>query len=152
MKDLLMKISMKISMKNFICKLNKKYAGKNRGMTMVEVMMGFTILVLMLGMLSGIIASANNIFYNAVDLKKEGEKLQRVIYMKDVTEGQNEALKNTKITFVPDSKMPGSHDEIEIQANIYKIGSNSLLPSEEASENELFIYFIEKVAKTNAGD
>lgn len=125
--------------KKFI-QLHKKDA--NKGMTMVEVLMGFTILVLMMGMLSGIIAAGNNMYMNAVDIKKEGEKLQEVIYLKGVTGG--EAVENDHITFVPSSDMPGNHNEISMKANVYRIGSNALFGEENDETNELFVFFIEK--------
>ena len=43
------------------------FRNSNHGMTMVEVLMGFVILALLLGMFSGIIVTASNMYYNSVD-------------------------------------------------------------------------------------
>ncbi len=52
----------------------------NKGMTMIEVLMGFTILVLFLAGMSGIIAFSNNIVLRSVDLRKDMEVIQSEMY------------------------------------------------------------------------
>lgn len=52
----------------------------NKGMTMIEVLMGFTILILFLAGMSGIIAFSNNIVMRSVDLRKDMEVIQGEMY------------------------------------------------------------------------
>lgn len=54
--------------------------GNNKGMTMIEVLMGFTILILFLAGMSGIIAFSNNIVMRSVDLRKDMEVMQGEMY------------------------------------------------------------------------
>lgn len=52
----------------------------NNGMTMMEVLMGFTILAIFLAGMSGIIAFSNNIVLRSVDLRKDMEVMQGEMY------------------------------------------------------------------------
>ena len=52
----------------------------NKGMTMIEVLMGFTILILFFAGMSGIIAFSNNIVMRSVDLRKDMEVMQGEMY------------------------------------------------------------------------
>lgn len=93
---------------------------QNKGMTMVEVMMGFVILMLMLGALSGIIVSATNMFWEACDIQKAEEQLQGKVYMTNV-----EATKLSQpLKLVPKSTMPGNHPDMELSASVYQINEN----------------------------
>ena len=54
----------------------------NRGMTMTEVLMAFLVLIIMMGMLSGIIAFSKKMYMNAADLRRSQETVSAVIYSK----------------------------------------------------------------------
>ena len=99
--------------------LKPKVIQQNKGMTMVEVLIGFVILLLILGMLSGVIAFAHNMFLNAVDIKKSEENLEENAYKKTAAESGN--LVAEDIIFRPRSGMPGVQRDITVTTKIYKI-------------------------------
>ncbi len=86
---------------------------------MVEVLIGFVILLLILGMLSGVIAFAHNMFLNAVDIKKSEENLEENAYKK--TAAESGILVTDGIVFKPRSGMPGAQRDITVTTKIYKI-------------------------------
>ena len=55
----------------------------NRGMTMTEVLMAFMVLIVIMGMLSGIIAFSKKMYMNASDLRRSQETVSQEIYKKD---------------------------------------------------------------------
>lgn len=63
----------------------KRIRKDNQGMTMVEVLMGFVILTLMLGMLSHIISFSSNLYQQSIDIKRMEEYFEANIYKKDLT-------------------------------------------------------------------
>ncbi len=86
---------------------------------MVEVLIGFVILLIMLGMLSGVIAFSHNMFLNAVDIKKSEENLQENAYKKNAS--QTGSLVKDGIVFTPHEGMPGAQRDIQVATKIYKI-------------------------------
>ena len=116
----------------------------NRGMTMVEVLMGFTILVLLLGMFSGIIASSTDIYYNAVDLKNAGEHLQQAVYAKNVTETLTP--ESVTVSLIPDAGTLGDTSPIALSADLYKLDSTMVLDGVEEESLQVTVYFIKSAA------
>lgn len=117
--------------------------GNDRGMTMVEVLMGFVLLLLMLGMLSGIIALSSRMFERSVDLKRAEESLQKAVYKNNVAGSPvpDETLPLT-LTLVPDATMPGDHAPLSLSAKLYKLTTADVLEgAEEESLNMDFYYF-----------
>ncbi|MDD7642463.1 MAG: hypothetical protein PUK75_08315 [bacterium] len=123
---------------------NKRFAvlkNNNQGMTMVEVLMGFVLLVLMLGMLSGIIALSSRMFERSVDLKRAEESLQQAVYKTTVT-GSPVSEETLPLTLEPDATMPGDHDQLSLSAKLYKLTTADVLDgAEEESLNMDFYYF-----------
>lgn len=112
-------------------------------MTMVEVLMGFTILVLLLGMFSGIISTSTNIYYSSVDLRRAGEYLQEIIYSDRVTDGLTP--KSVQVSLVPDAGTPGGTSPITLSAELYQLDSTVPDAGEEESL-QVSIYFLKPVA------
>lgn len=73
----------------------------NKGMTMVEVLMGFVVLITFLGGMSSIIAFSSNLLYRSIDLKRDLQVIQGELYKKapDVTnhDGVTLELKVTEV-------------------------------------------------------
>lgn len=70
-------------MKKYLLKAIRKK--QNKGMTIVEVMVGFVILSIVLASLSGTIAFCNNMMMNAVDLDKMQQNFQKVLCQDNTT-------------------------------------------------------------------
>lgn len=115
---------------------------KNSGMTMVEVIMGFVILMLLMGMLSGIIAAATNIYRNSVDLKRAEESLQEKLYMKDISDTAEVAA--AELSLIPDSDMPGDNSPVLLSAKLYGLSSVDVLNQADAETLNVKIYFLKE--------
>lgn len=108
---------------------------------MVEVLMGFALLVLMLGMLSGIIALSSRMFERSVDLKRAEESLQKAVYKTTVT-GSPVSEETLPLTLEPDATMPGEHTPVPLSAKLYKLTTENVLEgAEEESLNMDYFYF-----------
>lgn len=115
----------------------------NKGMTMVEVLMGFVILLLFMGMLSGIIAAANNIYLDSVDLQRAEESLQRKMYEKNM---ENDAqLASGYLTLVPETDMPGDKTPIPLHANLYCLSSEVVLEQTDADVLAVKMFFLKRI-------
>ena len=124
---------------------NKRFAvlkNNNQGMTMVEVLMGFVLLVLMLGMLSGIIALSSRMFERSVDLKRAEESLQQAVYKTTVT-GSPVSEETLKLTLVQATeKREESATILLTSTKLYKLTTADVLEgAEEESLNMDFYYF-----------
>lgn len=114
----------------------------NRGMTMVEVLMGFVLLAVILGMLSGSIVAATNIYYSSVDLRRAEESLQEEIYKTSVTDGLSPESVSLKL--VPAPGMPGDSGGIDLSAGLYQVSSGALLEESEKESLDVVVYFLKK--------
>lgn len=114
----------------------------NSGMTMVEVLMGFVILVILLGLVSGIIVVSTNIYYSSVDLERAEESLQEALYSKSITDSLPPETEVIKL--VPTSDMPGTKTPITMSCKMYKLSSSMVLDGEEAESLSVDIYFFKK--------
>lgn len=114
----------------------------NSGMTMVEVLMGFVILVILLGLVSGIIVVSTNIYYSSVDLERAEESLQEALYSKSITDSLPPETEVIKL--VPTSDMPGTKTPITMSCKMYKLSSSMVLEGEEAESLNVDIYFLKK--------
>lgn len=114
----------------------------NSGMTMVEVLMGFVILVILLGLVSGIIVVSTNIYYSSVDLERAEESLQEALYSKSITDSLPPETEVIKL--VPTSDMPGIKTPITMSCKMYKLSSSMVLEGEEAESLNVDIYFLKK--------
>lgn len=121
-----------------------KIKNNNSGMTMVEVLMGFVILVLLLGMFSGIIVSATNMYYNSVDLRRAEESLQKAVYSDSVTGAL--APEGVSLKLVPASGMPSASEPIPLSSRLYKLSSSTVLTGLEADSLDVDIYFLKAAA------
>lgn len=115
---------------------------KNSGMTMVEVLMGFVILMLFMGMLSGLIAVATNIYHNSVDLRNAEEALQEQMYRKDVADRANK--QSVSVSLVPAEGMPGEGTVIPMEAALYKLSCRDVLSEADANTLDMDLYFLIK--------
>ena len=109
-------------------------------MTMVEVLMGFTILLLLLAMFSGIIATSSDIYYNSVDFRKADEVLQRNLYKKNITDGL--IPESDTVSLVPAEGMPSEGLDIPMNAKLYKLDSSKLDGTYEEDALQVEVYFI----------
>lgn len=128
-------------------KKRKRLSNTNCGMTMVEILMGFVILVLILAMLSGVIVVATNIYYSSVDLRRAEESLQEAIYSNSITEDL--VPESVSLTLVPSTDMPGDTAPIPISADLYKLSSRSVLEGLEADSLDVNIYFLKEPTDAN---
>ncbi len=76
----------------------------NKGMSMVEVLVGFVILVGLLGGLSGSIAFAKNMYLRSVDMRKAQQHVTENIYKKDVLSGQTERQDTLQLKVITPAK------------------------------------------------
>lgn len=113
---------------------------KNSGMTMVEVLMGFVILLLMIGMLSGIIVVASNMYRNAVDLKWAEEALQEKMYKENIADSAETVP--VSLSLVPASDMPGEKTPVPVSATLYKLSSSEVLDQADAETLDVKVYFV----------
>lgn len=111
----------------------------NRGMTMVEVLMGFTILLLLLAMFSGIISTSSDIFNDAADFRKTDEVLQKYIYKENIAENLTPVI--STVYLKPDKGMPDEDAVIPLSVKLYKIDSSTLEP-ENRNDIEAEVYFL----------
>ena len=119
-------------------------------MTMVEVLMGFVILALLLGMFSGIIVTASNMYYNSVDLKRAHESLQGAVYSESITGSLSP--EGVTLNLVPAEGMPQESTPIAFsKTKLYKISSATVLSAEEAESLDVDIYFF-KTDPPSGGD
>ncbi|MDD6658316.1 MAG: prepilin-type N-terminal cleavage/methylation domain-containing protein [Lachnospiraceae bacterium] len=117
------------------------FRSNNQGMTMVEVLMGFVILALLLGMFSGIIVTASNMYYNSVDLKRAHESLQGAVYSESITGSLSP--EGVTLKLVPAEGMPEESTPIAFsKTKMYKISSATVLSAEEAESLDVDIYFL----------
>ena len=117
------------------------FRNNNHGMTMVEVLMGFVILALLLGMFSGIIVTASNMYYNSVDLKRAHESLQGAVYSESITSSLSP--EGVTLNLVPAEGMPQESTPIAFsKTKLYKISSATVLSAEEAESLDVDIYFL----------
>ena len=124
---------------------NNKITGRkktmdNGGVTMVEVLMGFSILVLLLGMFSGIIVSATNMYYDSVDLRRAEENLQKAVYADDITDTLTP--EGTALKLVPEDGTPGDTTPIALSARLYKLSSSAVLNGMEKESLDVDVYFL----------
>ena len=126
------------------------FKNNNQGMTMVEVLMGFVILALLLGMFSGIIVTASNMYYNSVDLKRAHESLQGVVYSESITSSLSP--EGVTLNLVPAEGMPQESTPIAFsKTKLYKLSSSAVLSAEEAESLDVDIYFF-KTDPPSGGD
>lgn len=117
------------------------FRNSNHGMTMVEVLMGFVILALLLGMFSGIIVTASNMYYNSVDLKRAHESLQGAVYSESITSSLSP--EGVTLNLVPAEGMPQESIPIAFsKTKLYKLSSSAVLSAEEAESLNVDIYFL----------
>lgn len=110
----------------------------NRGMTMAEVIVGFVILLLIIGMLSGIIAFARNMYFESVDLRKAQELFQAEMYKSNVEASSAVTLKSDEIVLVP---RDGS-GKIKMTTNLYEMSSNQVLSGNQAGGLDVKVCFV----------
>lgn len=93
----------------------------NEGSTMVEVLMGFVLLTLMLGMLSGIISIAGEMYDSAVDMRHNMNRLEEHVYKKSVMDELRYENADANITLSPSKDMPLGQLDIDIKADMYEV-------------------------------
>lgn len=114
--------------------------GNNQGMTMVEVLMGFVLLLLMLGMLSGIIVLSSRMFERSVDLRRAQESLQQAVYKTNAT---GSPVSEETLTLVPDAGMPGGHAPVSLTAKLYVLSTRDIFVEEvEKDSLDMDFYFV----------
>ena len=116
----------------------KRIRKDNQGMTMVEVLMGFVILSLMLGMLSHIISFSSNLYKQSLDLKRVEENLEKYIYKKELplpAEGTSVTVKEVHTEadgteHITDAKYEDGTGEVPVSLNskVYTISSKDFPP------------------------
>ncbi|MGN0151751.1 MAG: hypothetical protein ACI39Q_04690 [Wujia sp.] len=119
---------------------------KNSGMTIVEIMVGFLLLILMLGMLSGIIAVATNIYYKSVDLRRAEESLQKEVYSNSSADKMEK--QEASLALVPAEGMPDESVPIPLKAGLYKLSSRAVLNEADADTLDIELFFLRSAEDT----
>lgn len=125
---------------NYIKKIIRKLnMDNNQGMTMVEIMMGFTVLMVLLGGLSSIISFSSNLYMNCVDIKRAQEEFQAEIY-----KNNNEGTKHeTSLKFVGTlSSAPKTKTAINTDMYVYSIYSGQIVNQETNINLDMTYYYI----------
>ena len=116
----------------------------NQGMTMVEVLMGFVLLTLMLGMLSQVIAFSSNLYRQSVSMKRAEENLEKNIYKKNLplSDGTSVTVKEVKkengqIVSITDATFEknGSKTNLVTGSKVYTLISSDF-PDAESSPDD----------------
>lgn len=115
-------------------------AKNNRGMTMVEVIMGFALLAIVLGMISRMIVMSSNMYYNTVDLRNVQEALQKEIYLKNITDTAR--IQSATIRLYPEGTDHIAVNAIPMEKSKLYMLSSSGLPDTDAAEMDINLYFI----------
>lgn len=115
-------------------------AKNNRGMTMVEVIMGFALLAIVLGMISRMIVMSSNMYYNTVDLRNVQEALQKEIYLKNITDTAQ--MQSAAIRLYPEGTDHIAVNAIPMEKSKLYMLSSSGLPDTGAAEMDINLYFI----------
>ena len=111
----------------------------NRGMTMTEVLMAFLVLIIMMGMLSGIIAFSKRMYMNAADLRRSQETVTAFIY----TKGFNSVSGNAAIpVYRLTQKSDGTYNKKKLDNKYFAIGvsQNSVPIVGEGTEMSFLIF------------
>lgn len=127
-------------MKKSLRMKNKKL--NNRGMTMVEVILGFVILMIVLGLLSGIIAFASNLYHESVALSRAQTELSRNMYKKEASLGSGIVVSYpNQVVLKPQTGMPGAGSSIPLKMEMHSINSQSVLTGEYADELDINVFY-----------
>lgn len=106
----------------------------NRGMTMTEVLMAFMVLIIIMGMLSGIIAFSKKMYMNASDLRRSQETVSQEIYKKDFV-GEPD---KTNIKVYRKKPEDDKYEKVEDKYFAVGVSQNSVfVPSENYNMNFL---------------
>lgn len=118
----------------------------NKGTTIVEVMLGFVILMLMLGMLSGVIVFAANLYFKSVDLSKAQTKLQQCAYKNEDAQAEGVvSIHSGTVSLKPQSGMPDAGRVVSMDMEVHSINSQDVLPEDDESELDVNVfYFVHK--------
>lgn len=127
---------------------NIKYKSSNQGMTMVEVVIGFVVLVVLLEGLYGTIRFSHNMYTRSVDLKKAQEVLNENIYKKNVLDNADRIKTSLKFNVVnaparagdpplvlPATLMNGT--PIDMDLEVYEIQTYKLDGATDAASDEI---------------
>ncbi len=111
----------------------------NRGMTMTEVLMAFMVLIIIMGMLSGIIAFSKKMYMNASDLRRSQETVSQEIYKKDFA-GEPDKTDIKVYRIIPEDNGKYKKDFLEDQ--YFAVGvSQKSVPVSSESDNMNFLVF-----------
>lgn len=152
MRDLIMGIQKKLNMGHTqkMMQDSSDRCGKNhrlddRGMTIVEVLVGFVILSIIMGMLSGIIAFASNLYYESVDLRHAEYQLVQSVYSKDVVADAqaNGSKHEVDLVFKPQNGSNMSN-AIRKDAKLYQINTTHFQDVQDVKEIDMEFYFFHK--------
>ena len=123
----------------------KKIKADNRGMTMAEVLVGFAILSIMLGMLSQIISFSSNLYRKSVDIKRMAETMEQYVYKKEIPlEGSGASATVKEIhenaggsPVITDAAYEenGSKKTLSTKAKVYTVSSKDFPPVISAEED-----------------
>lgn len=133
-----------------------KQRKSNKGMSMVEVLVGFVILVGILGGLSGSIAFAQKMYMNSVDLHRQQEVIMRNIYKKDLLDGKSPSQTELKLYVVnPPLNSAGSEkitdakftngDEVKLNIAYYRMSTSVVNGESDSSVGDMMFHLFQKV-------
>ncbi len=111
----------------------------NRGMTMTEVLMAFMVLIVIMGMLSGIIAFSKKMYMNASDLRRSQETVSQEIYKKDFA-GEPDKTDIKVYRIIPEDN--GKYKKNFLEDTYFAVGvSQKSVPVSSESDNMNFLVF-----------
>ena len=124
---------------------------------MVEVIMGFTILMLIMGMLSGIISFSKNMYFEAIakivaertgcnDFQRNQDAIETVLYKKDLSSqtATRELTSGNGFRITPAEGMPNAGHNLNMdKMNVYRVSGKDLLNDDEMDINMYVIQYEE---------
>lgn len=138
----------------------------NRGMTMMEVLMGFLVLVVFLGGISGIISFSSKMVFRSIDLKKDLQTIQGELYKSkdsrrdknekdnivftlkvDLNDDANKYIDNTKFGALLYKESTFSADLYEVNSTFLRDNFDDIDISEEGLD--ISIYGLEAIEQEN---
>ena len=130
--------------------MRSSFLKDNRGMTMTEVLMAFLILIVMMGMLSGIIAFSKKMYMNAADLRRSQEFVMSVIYKN----GFNGTPESSKLSVYRLTQLSeGKYTKEKIMNKNFALGvSENKVPILSEGTEMSFLVFSSVSSNTVSGD
>lgn len=121
----------------------------NKGMTMVEVLMGFAILSIILGGVITIIKFSSNMYFRSADMRREQATLNKMAY-DDSTDGKTDITGELRLKHVEEGNLTGDitlEDGTAVQMNDTKVYQVSTGEGDDALRAYVYVSTITPTPK-----